>query len=93
MVETAYTSGTAAKGIIHLIAIHPESGELAYLVAHHLRSRQNTFLRGEYVTQIEAGHVEVSLSEATLQTLSQYHPDGELQQEIEERLYNLTPYI
>ena len=91
VVETDHTSGTAAKGAIHLIAVHPESGELAYLVAHHLRSRQDSFLRGEYVTQIEAGHVEVSLPEATWQTLPHYHPDGELQQEIEERVYDLTP--
>jgi osmotically-inducible protein OsmY len=89
VVETDNTSGTAARGAIHLIAVHPESGELAYLIAHHIRPRQDTFLRGEYVTQIEAGHVDVSLPEATLQTLLQYHPDSELQQAVEERLYDL----
>ena len=41
VVETDNTSGTAAKGTIHLIAVHPESGELAYLVAHHMRPRQD----------------------------------------------------
>lgn len=51
VVETDNTSGIAAKGAIHLIAVHPESGELAYLVAHHIRSRQDTFLRGEYGTR------------------------------------------
>ena len=91
VVGNDHQSGTATKGTIHLIAVHPESGELAYLVVHHMRPRQDTFLRGEYVTQIETGHVEVSLSEATLQTLPHYHPDSELQQEIEERVYDLTP--
>jgi osmotically-inducible protein OsmY len=91
VVKTDPTGGTAAQGTIHLIAVYPESGELAYLVAHHLRSRQDTFLRGAYVTKIEAGHVEVTLPEATWQTLPHYHPDGELQQEIEEGLYDLIP--
>jgi osmotically-inducible protein OsmY len=92
VVETDLTGGTAAKGTIHLMAVHPESGELAYLVAHHIRSRQDTFIRGAYVTQIETGHVGVSLPEASWQTLPHYHSDGQLQHEIVERLYDLTPF-
>src|SRR5689334_5958195 len=61
VVENDHPSGTAAKGTLQLIAVHPQSGALAYLVAHHLRPRQDSFLRAEDVTQIETGHVEVSL--------------------------------
>jgi len=41
VVENDHPSGTAAKGTIQLIAVHPGSGELAYLVAHHMRPRQD----------------------------------------------------
>lgn len=92
VVEANPTRGTAAKGTIHLLAVHPESGKLVYLVAHHIRARQDTLFYEASVTQIETGQVSVSLPEATWQTLPPYRPDSQLQHEIEERLSDLTPF-
>lgn len=92
VVETAHTSGTAAKRAIHLLAVHPESGELAYLVAHPLRSRQEILFRAKDVTEIKTGHVDIALLETVVQALPPYRPDRELRQVIEERLSDLTPF-
>jgi osmotically-inducible protein OsmY len=92
VVETANKSAITIRRAIRIIALHPESGKLAYLVAHHIRPGQDTLLRGEDVTQIAAGCVKVALLEETLQSLPQYHSDRELQQEVEERLYDLSPF-
>lgn len=83
--------GVAARGTLALVAVHPGSGELAYLVAHHLRPGQDTLLQQHYVTKLSTGHVTVSIPEATLQTLSPYRSDAELQQEVENILFDLTP--
>lgn len=83
--------GPAAHGTLALVAVHPGSGGLAYLVAHHLRPGQDTLLQQQYVTKLSTGHVTVSLPEATLQTLPPYRSDAELQQEVENILFDLTP--
>src|SRR5581483_9634583 len=92
VVKANHPSGTTAQGTIHLLAVHPESGKLADLVAHHIRARQDTLFHEASVTQIETGQVNVSLPEATWQTLPPYRPDDQLQHEIEERLYDLIPF-
>lgn len=92
VVETAHTSGATAKRIIRLLAIHPGSGELAYLVAHPLQSRQETLFRAKDVTGIETGHVDIALLETVVQAQPSYRPDRELLQAIEERLSDLTPF-
>lgn len=84
-------AGSSSKGTLMLIAVHPGSGELAYLVAHNLRSGQDTLLHEKYITSIEAGHVIVSIPEEILQTLPPYRPDDVLQQEVESILYDITP--
>lgn len=83
--------GAAARGTILLTAVQPESGELAYIVVHHLRPGQDTLLLSEFVTKLEAGRVLVSIPDATLETLPPYRPDSELQQEVEDILFDLTP--
>jgi osmotically-inducible protein OsmY len=83
--------GIAARGTLALVAVHPESGELAYLVAHHLRSGQDTLLQQQYVTKLSTGRVTVSIPESMLQTLPPYRSDAELQQEVESILFDLTP--
>jgi hypothetical protein len=82
---------TGTRGTLHLVAVHPGSGELAYIVVHNLRPGQDTLLRGEYGSLLETGRIEVSIPEATLQTLPPYRPDAELQREVEEILFDLTP--
>ncbi|MBV9690281.1 MAG: BON domain-containing protein [Ktedonobacteraceae bacterium] len=79
-----------AKGALLLIAIHPQSGELAYLVVHHLRPGQDTLITQDFVSKIETGRITISVPEATLQTLPPYRPDDELQREVEDMLFDLT---
>lgn len=81
----------SAKGQLVLVAVHPQSGTLAYSVARHLRPGQSTLVQQQYITALEAGHVLIAIPEATLQTLAPYRSDAELQQEVEEILFDLTP--
>jgi osmotically-inducible protein OsmY len=83
--------GAAGKGTILLVAVRPESGELAYIVVHHLRPGQDTLLLTGFVTKLETGRVLVSIPDATLETLPPYRPDSELRQEVEDILFDLTP--
>jgi osmotically-inducible protein OsmY len=83
--------GSAARGTLLLVAVQPKSGELAYLVARSLRQGQDTLLREEYVKDLDKEYVEVSISEAALQTLPPYRPDSQLQREVEDILFDLTP--
>jgi len=62
----------------------------AYIVAHHLRPGQDTMLSEEYVTNITADRVTVTLPEATFQALPAYRADADLQQEVESALFDLT---
>jgi len=81
----------ATRGTLLIVAVQPGSGELAYLVAHHVRAGQDTLLRQEFITVLETGRVMVNIPEATLQALPPYRPDSELQQEVENILFDLTP--
>lgn len=87
-VENEGARGAKDKGTLLLIAVHPDSGEIAYLVVHHLRQGQDTLLRREFVTRLETGRIVVSVPAATLQTLPPYRPDRELQQEVESILFD-----
>src|SRR5713226_1058065 len=49
-------AGTVNKGSLTLIAVHPGSGKLAYVVAHHLLPGQDTLLREELVTALASEH-------------------------------------
>jgi osmotically-inducible protein OsmY len=82
---------SSARGTLLLVAVQPKSGELAYIVAHSLRQGQDTLLREDYVKKLDNGRIEVSISDATLQTLPPYRPDSELQREVEDILFDLTP--
>lgn len=80
-----------AKGTLMLVAVHSENGELAYLVAHHLRPGQDTWLREEFVATLENEHISVAIPDETLNSLPPYRPDSVLQQEVEAIIYDLTP--
>ena len=81
----------SARGTLVMIAIHPGGKELSYIVAHHLRLGQDTLLRGDVVTKIDANQITISLPAATLQTLPPYRTDEELLVEVERALFELTP--
>jgi osmotically-inducible protein OsmY len=82
---------SSARGTLQLVAVQPKSGELAYIVVHGLRQGQNTLLREDYVKMLDNGRIEVSISDAELQILPPYRPDSELQREVEDILFDLTP--
>ena len=85
--NTAFT----ARGILMMVAVYPENGELAYLVVHHLRPGQNTLLRQNFVTDIGTGYIKVNIPDTSLNELPPYRPDDVLQQEVEAILFDLTP--
>lgn len=89
--STVENTGAAGKETLMLVAIHPESGELSYIVAHNLRPNMDTLLREEYVKTIGNGVVTVSIDQTTLQELPPYRSDRELQQEVESILFDITP--
>ena len=80
-----------AKGTLNLVAVQPESGVLAYIVAHLLRSGQDTLVREEYITNIGAGQISVSIPDAILHTLPAHRSDEDLQREVESVLFDFTP--
>lgn len=84
-------AGTAGKGTLELVAVHPENGELAYLVVHHLLPGQDTLLRAEFVTALAPERVTVTIADTSPDMLPIYRPDDVLQQEVEAIIYDLTP--
>lgn len=82
---------SAAKGALLLVAVHPATGELAYIVAHDLRSGQDTLLQEAYITKLETGRIIVSIDEGRLHALPSYRSDRVLQQEVEAALFDFTP--
>ncbi|GAC1357791.1 MAG: hypothetical protein NVS2B12_19340 [Ktedonobacteraceae bacterium] len=89
--SSVQNTDTGAKGTLKFVAVHPESGVLAYIVAHLLRPGHDTLLREELVTKIDAGQVIVSVPDAVFQTLPAYRSDEELQREVESVLFDFTP--
>jgi osmotically-inducible protein OsmY len=84
-------AASAAKGSLMLSAVHPENGELAYIVAHDLRPGQDALLQQEYVTSLAADKVTVTIPDDKLKVLPPYRSDSVLQQEVESILYDFTP--
>lgn len=82
---------TSAKGTLLLVAIHPESAELAYLVAHHLKPGQDTLVQEGFVKEIAPRHVAINIPAATFEALPPYRPDSDLQQEVEAVIFDVTP--
>ncbi len=89
--STVQKADASAKGQLHLVAVHPTSGELAYCVAHNLRPGQSTLLQQQYVTKMESDRIVITMPDAIFQTLPPYRSDAELQQEVENILFDLTP--
>ncbi|HLI06568.1 MAG TPA: BON domain-containing protein [Ktedonobacteraceae bacterium] len=83
-------SGSTNRGTVQLVAVHPESGELAYIVAHNLRAGQDTLVRSEFVASLANGQVKVTIPQATLEVLPPYQPDSVLQREVERALFAVT---
>jgi osmotically-inducible protein OsmY len=82
---------SAAKGSLILVAVHPTTGELAYIVVQELRSGHYTLLQEKYITTLATGKVMISIDEEKLRSLPFYRPDRVLQQEVESTLFDFTP--
>jgi osmotically-inducible protein OsmY/uncharacterized protein YrrD len=89
--STVENTKSAAKGSLLMVAVHPTTGELAYIVAHDLRSGQDTLLQETYITKLETGRIIVSIDEGRLRALPSYRSDRVLQQEVEAALFDFTP--
>ncbi len=83
-------SGSASRGTLELVAVHPGSGELAYIVTHNLRAGQDTLIRAEYITSLANSQVKVTIPQTTLELLPPYRPDSVLQREVERTLFAVT---
>lgn len=88
--STVENAGSGGRGTLSLIAVHPRSGEIAYIVVHNLRPNQGTLLREEYIEKVATGVISVNISAAALQALPPYRSDSELKQEVEFILYDIT---
>lgn len=83
--------GASGHGTLQRVAIHPTSGELAYLVVENLHQGRAVLLQERFVSKLESGRILVTVSDSVLQTLPPYRSDSELQQEVESILFDLTP--
>jgi osmotically-inducible protein OsmY len=84
-------AGASTNGVLKLVAVHPHSGELAYIVAHNIRPGQDVMLRAEYITALASEHVTVTIADEVLASFPPYRPDDELQQDVEAVLFDITP--
>ena len=81
----------ASSGILKLVATLPESGELAYIVAHNLRPGQNVMLRAEYVTGLAPERISITIADDAFNALPPYRSDAELQRDVEAVLFDIMP--
>ncbi|GCE25251.1 hypothetical protein KDA_07350 [Dictyobacter alpinus] len=84
-------SGSNAKGTLKLVAAHPQTGELAYIVAHSLRANQDLLLRPEYIVKVDNDTISANVPEPIFQTLPAYRTDEDLQREVEAVIFDMTP--
>ncbi|GHO84168.1 BON domain-containing protein [Dictyobacter formicarum] len=80
-----------ARGTLKLVAAHPQTGELAYIVVRSLRAGQDILIRQNYITKIDAGAISINVPEPVFQTLPPYRTDEELQREVEQVIFDMTP--
>lgn len=88
---TVDSAATSAKGSLMLLAVQPENAKLAYLVAHHLKPNQDTLILQEFVKEIAADRISINMPATMMDTAPHYRTDRDLQQEVESRLFDLTP--
>lgn len=79
---------SSGNGTLSLVAVHPEGGALAYIVARNLPSGRDTLLR-EAITTLAPGQIDVSADQTQLKSLPPYRSDRELQQEVDQIIFDL----
>jgi osmotically-inducible protein OsmY len=88
--KSVVDAGGQGRGSLSTVAVQPDSGELAYIVAHHLRPGQDTLLSQEYITAIAADRINITISAEKLQAIPAYRADADLQRDVESVLNDLT---
>ncbi|BCL83477.1 hypothetical protein ccbrp13_59420 [Ktedonobacteria bacterium brp13] len=88
---TVQETNSGSHGTVSLVAVHPQSGLLAYVVARHLRNNQDALVLEQYIVKIEAGSIVITVPEATFQTLPTYRSDEELQSDVESVVMDILP--
>lgn len=81
--------GITGTGTLVLVAVQPESGKLAYIVARNLVPGRATLLREQYVDALNPGQVSVTADAVALKTLPSYRSDRALQQEVDAIVFDL----
>ncbi|HTI13799.1 MAG TPA: BON domain-containing protein [Dictyobacter sp.] len=89
--SSVVNASPSAHGVLELLAVHPDSREIGYLVARHFRSGQDALIRGDFVKSIDNGRIEVSISEASFHTLPPYRSDNDIQNDVEQILNTIIP--
>ncbi len=83
--------GASGRGSLVLVAVHPDNGALAYLVAHGVHAGQDTLFPRDTIKAITAERAIIALNDEALQKMPLYRPDSVLQQEVEQILFDITP--
>lgn len=79
----------STSGTLTLVAVQPESYELAYIVAHNLPAGRDTLLRAQYIASLAPGQITLVADAKVLNSLPPYRSDSELQKEVEQIVFDL----
>ncbi|HEY0755343.1 MAG TPA: BON domain-containing protein [Ktedonobacteraceae bacterium] len=82
--------GGSADGTLLMVAAQPGNGKLAYIVVHDLTAGRDTLLSEQYITALTPGQMLTTITAQMLDTLPPYRSDRELQQEVEEIIFDLA---
>lgn len=81
--------GVTGAGTLALVATQPVSGGLAYIVVHNLLPGRSTLVRAHYVEILAPDQINISADEVYLKSLPPYRSDRELQQEVDQIIFDL----
>jgi len=81
---------SAGNGTLMLVAVQATTGVLAYIVTHNLLHGHNILLREPLIASLTPGQISISADEKLLKSLPLYRSDQELQQEVEQIVFDLS---
>jgi osmotically-inducible protein OsmY len=84
--------GSSGTGTLALVAVSPGSGELVYIVAHNIVPGRDTLLRTSNVAALSPDQITISADPTLLISQPPYRSDRELQQEVEQIMFDL-PFL
>lgn len=82
-------TGPTGTGTLEVVAVQPDSGELAYLVVRDLLLGRATLLRESVVETLAPGQIRISADAMYLKMLPPYRSDRALQQEVDAIVFDL----